>query len=794
MRAAKIPAVVPNKSGKMAGNKESFQKAMNQGHSAAWDQEWEKSADFYQAALDEFPNHPQAITSLGLALFELQNYTAALECYQKAAGLTPEDPMPQEKIARIYERLGRLNEAITTSLQAAEMHLKARSAEKAIDNWIRVLTFQPENIHVRTRLAAVYEKMGRRDEAVAEYISTASILQHSGDLTRAIKAVEYAQRIMPDNQEVRMALSMVRSNQRLPRPNRLHGGTGPVRMAQIREMEGEAEAPIESQPDPISEARQKAMVQLAGMLFDQAEENSAAQSQTRGRGISALARGIAEQVTEGNDQNRIILHLGQAIDSLFQGENQQAVVELEHALNLGLRQPAGYFMLCLLTKDIHTEKALKYAQQSVKHPDFTLASNLLIAQIYEKDGKWAEAATSYLQALALADSQVVETDQADDLLSQYDAIIDTQASVKDTEALKATAVAIASQLNRPDWRSSLSQTRQNLPPAPEGFPISPVAEMLLEARNSQVIEAVARVRQLAARGALRSASEEALYALQFAPVYLPLHVIIGDLLLQENRPEEAVKKYQIVADLYTVRGETTRAVRLLKRIAQIMPSDIRVRLRLIDMLSAQGKIDEALTEYTRLAELFYTMADLEKARQTYLDALKIAQKSKEPREWGVTLLLKAADIDVQRLNLRQALRIYEQVRTIQPDHTPTRAIIIGLNFRLGQDTAALKELDEAMTYLENASRRRLAIEFIIGLLVDYADRTDLRRRLADLYIRAGETAEAVTQLDTVADLLLAANKNLEAVNMMETIISLNPPNVQEYRAALESLRREMLRK
>src|SRR5512133_1971263 len=137
----------------MAGNKEAYQKAMNQGHSFAWDQEWEKAADCYGTALEEFPANPQALSSLGLALFELQDYPSALQCYQKAAALAPEDPVAQEKIARIYERMGRLNEAINASLMAAEMHLKAHAAEKAIENWLRVLSLQPDNVNLRTKLA-----------------------------------------------------------------------------------------------------------------------------------------------------------------------------------------------------------------------------------------------------------------------------------------------------------------------------------------------------------------------------------------------------------------------------------------------------------------------------------------------------------------------------------------------------------------------------------------------------------------------------------------------------------------
>jgi hypothetical protein len=43
----------------MPGNEEVFQKALNDGHSAAWDQMWDKAAVCYQRALDEFPDNPR---------------------------------------------------------------------------------------------------------------------------------------------------------------------------------------------------------------------------------------------------------------------------------------------------------------------------------------------------------------------------------------------------------------------------------------------------------------------------------------------------------------------------------------------------------------------------------------------------------------------------------------------------------------------------------------------------------------------------------------------------------------
>ena len=764
---------------------------MNQGHSAAWDQEWERAANFYSTALDELPDHPQALSSLGLALFELQDYQSALQCYQKAVRISPEDPVPQEKIARIYERMGRLNEAVAASLQAAEMHLKARSADKAIDNWTRVLSLQPENPGVRTKLAAVYERMGRKDQAAGEYIALASIYQRGGDLTRAFKLMEYALKMMPENQEVRLALSMLRGNQQLPKPARPAGGTGPVRMARVREMEGQVDA-SDTGMDAIGEARQNAMIQLAGMLFDQADEGSSA-APTRSRGLSALTKGLGIGEGEGSDRTRIILHLSQAIDSQTLGDDDQAVVELEHALNLGLRHPAAYFDLGLLVKDGNTDRALRYLQQSVRHPDYALASHLLNGQIYMKAEQWPEAAGAFVQALALGDAQLVSAEDAEELIGQYDAIVDSLPA-DDPAALQAICSAVSSHLLRGDWRSYLSKAREHLPPQPEGTPPAPVAEMVLETRSGQVVEAMATVRRLAASRQIRSALEEALYALQYAPTYLPLHVLIGELMLQDGKTGEAVHKFMVVSDLYQVRGEITRAVRMLRRVSQLMPADLSVRQRIVDLLVAQDKIEDALAEYESLADLYYRLAELDKARQTYLDALKIAQKSKNNRTWGVSFLLKVADIEMQRLNLRQALRFYEQIRTIEPENDQVRAQIINLNFRLAQEPAAIKEVDEFVSFLESANRRPAAIEFITDLLVDHSGRLDLRRRLADLYIRDGQISEAVTQLDAAADALLTSGKHYEAINLLETIVTLNPPNVQEYKTALEGLRRDMLRK
>jgi tetratricopeptide (TPR) repeat protein len=240
----------------MAGRDDIFQRAMNEGHSAAWDQDWKQAAVSYLKALEEFPENPKALGSLGLALFQQQKFDEALKAYIRNAQVTPEDPVPFEKVALIQERQGNIREAVQASFWAGELFLKNREIDKATENWLRVIQLNPEHLQARSRLALVHEKTGQIHQAVTEYLAVASLLQNMGNIEKATEILKHAQAQASGNSEVMRALEMVMSGQLLPRPTRPKGGTGPLRMAQVKQLESPREE-LEDSPDPISEARKK---------------------------------------------------------------------------------------------------------------------------------------------------------------------------------------------------------------------------------------------------------------------------------------------------------------------------------------------------------------------------------------------------------------------------------------------------------------------------------------------------------------------------------------------------------
>ena len=767
-----------------------FHQAMHEGHSAAWDQDWDQAAEHYRQALKIIPQHPKALTSLALALYELGQYQQSLIFYQQAAQASPDDPLPFEKVAELSEKLGNLDPVPAVSLRAADLYLKKRDPEKALENLTRITRVKPGYLPAHTRLALIYERMGRKDQAVMEYLALASLMQRAGDMEKSVQAVTRAIQIDPQSTEARRALKLLHDSKLLPRPSRAPVFPGQLENQEFRQLQKSRELkPVKDESmDPIEEARQSALAVLAGILFESPAETQEIQPHAR-RDIQSLVRGGAEVLfSKQADQTKIMLHVSQAIDLQTRGEVDQAAEELERATEAGLEHPAAFFDLGLLRAEgERLESAQRHLQQAVKHEGFVLGARLLLAQTLNKMDRVEEATIHYLEALKWADSSVVPQEQADELLQIYEPLIEAESQQTDLEAKHRLCTNIEDLLLRPDWREHLAQARQNLPGAADGGPPKPLGEILTQARSSQIVKSISIIHKLAREGHLRSAMEEAFYALQHAPTYLPLHVYVGDLLLQQDHLSAAMNKYSVVAQTYTARGETARAIEMLRRVIRLAPMDLKARGRLIDQLLAWGKMDEAIKQYIDLADVYYNLADLNQARESYTEALRLAQQGKIDSPLKIQILHQIADIDLQSLDWRRALRIYEQLRKLQPDDHKARSRLVELNFRLGQREQAIAELRDYVSYLQRDGRHDEAITFLEDLVEENPGQVPIQHYLAQVYIQLNRAEEAIRHLDSVGERLLKVGDRHGAAQVVETILTLDPPNKENYHRLLAKI-------
>lgn len=771
------------------GNEAIFRQSMNRGHSAAWEGRWEEAAEHYDRALTAHPDNSSALNSLALARLELGDLDEALELYHQAASLSPEDPLPLERMAQIYKQTGSNAEAVQYSMRAAELYLKIRDVDKAINNWTRVLQLDPEHLDAHSRLALVYEKLDRTNQAITEYITIASLFQHQGDMQQAESIANHALSLDSNNKEAQQAVDLLKSFQTLPRPVRSVGLVGDLQApSEKKKPSAKRGLPdFEEGPDPVEEARQVALQSLADMLFD-LRPGEGEESKESG-GLRSFARVVTGGLLARSfDEQKIAQHLNEVLQMQTQQKFKQAAEALRRTIEAGLDHPAAHFYLGLLqAEENRLESAQRSLQRAVKHADYALAARLLIADHLYQQGRLHDAAVQYLRALGLADSAVVPQEQAEGLRRQYEPLIEAASQGEDEADLEQLSRNIQQLLMRPSWRAAVTEARSQLPSPRDGSSPQPLADILTQANSGRLVDAMTHIARIAREGRLRAALEEVFTALSFAPNYLPLHITMGELLLMQGRSRRAIAKFSNVARLYSARGESDRALQMYQRIVSVSPLDVNARQHLIEQMSAHGEVNEAVKQSVELADVYYRQAMLDLALTTYDNALRLVKSTEADSSWNEKILQQMADIYLQRLDWRMALRVYEQLRTLNPDDEDVRLYLVQLNLRLGQESKATAELDSYLSHLTSNSREADAGNFLQTLVEENEDFILAGRRLAEFHQQAGDQDEAIKEWNKVGELLVARGDREGAKAAVRAIISMNPPDMARYQEFLRRL-------
>ncbi|MEN8172156.1 MAG: tetratricopeptide repeat protein [Chloroflexota bacterium] len=695
-----------------------------------------------------------------------------------------------EKIATLYDNLGQTNDASEYAARAGKNYFEEKNIDKAIENWSRAISYNSENTDAHARLAIVYERLGRKTQAAREYLHVASLMQHDGHQDKAFHAVKRALNILPDSKEALQSLNMLQAGTMLPKPARPKGGTGIL--GDLKEKPApKIEKPkeqVDSDLNPIDEAYRKALSSLARLFFEQSSSDAEHESDSE-RNLPAVVDGSTGPVfTKNADQESIMLHLGQTVELQTYGKNEEASDALMAAINAGLNAPSAHYSLgVLLVKNQRLESAVRYLQRVTAHSDYALGSYLLLGDISFQREKYKRAAVRYLEALRTADAMIVPAEQADELRELYDPLIEHQSRQQDDSENLKLSENVSELLVRPNWRQHLKNARHELGVHQNGDPPIPLAELLIESKSSDIVTAMSLVRRLAREGHLEAALDKILYTLEQAPTYLPLHIVLGDVLISKDCLSEAVQKFKVVAHAYSIRGEARRAVAMQKRIIELMPMDLDVRKQLVEHLLSFGQVDDAIKETIQRAEIHYSLAELNEARVAYSYALELAQQAENTNQWVVRILHRIANIDRQSLNWRESMDSYKRICGLAPNDENAYSNLIDLSFRLEEPDQALKYTDQFVIFSNKHKLPEDALSFMKKLALEQADQPMIFHRLAEQYQRMELIAETIQQLNKAAELLIEVGDKAGARNMIKQIAKQDPKNAREYQKLFEAL-------
>ncbi len=749
----------------MAGDRKAYDKAIRAGLDFAWEGKWHKAVEAYEKAIAEIADDPTVHGHLGLAYLELEQFEQALHAYSQASRLAPQDPTPLTRIAEIHERLGQRHAAADACFSVGGVYRRQRAWKEAIQAFQRATQTYPEHLVAHLSLAEIYSELNQPRQAATAYLNLAWALQRQGRLEEALDRCLQALDCDGGNEDARALAAALQSGKT---PEEIELGPPPP-------------SSLEEGVSPVAIARDRALEELAGIPFEEREEQPVADISD----FLAPARVREKPILSRPQIDALVT---QAIDCQTRGLVDEAIACYTRAIDAGVDRPAAHFNLGLLYQQrLRFEPAIGEFKKAVRHSRYELGSHFALGECYKALGQIDEALEHFVQALKIVDLGTVQREQADDLINLYDALADSYIAKGDPDKALTFANSLIEFLSSKGWEDKAREARQRLDSMSEEGVTMSLAEVLAAPSADAILTAMSLSQEYVRRGAYTAAIEVCYRAIQSAPAYLPLHLRLAEIYGQNGRIEDSVTKYQAVADVYLVREEIRQVIGVYKRILRLMPMEVVIRSRLIDLLISSGEIDQALDQYLALADAYYQMAQVGKSVEKYAEALRLVPRASDEQKWRVRLLRKMADIHLRRANWYEAVEFYRQLVLAAPEDERARLNLIDLYYKLGRTRQADRATAEMIEYqrLHGDNERLLALlQEAVRL---QPQQMALHGRLARAYIDADLREEAVAELDVLGELQLDAGLREQAMATVRLIISLKPRNVDAYRQLLAQL-------
>jgi pilus assembly protein FimV len=133
----------------------------------------------------------------------------AIAIYKKLTKIGSFNSENTTKLAELYGQQGLFNDARVHYMQVADHLLKSGDNSQAARIFQKILELDPENAHTQAKLADLYQKLGKKDEARNIYYSAAESLYARGSHDAAEEALTKVLAIDPGNTSALMLRGLI---------------------------------------------------------------------------------------------------------------------------------------------------------------------------------------------------------------------------------------------------------------------------------------------------------------------------------------------------------------------------------------------------------------------------------------------------------------------------------------------------------------------------------------------------------------------------------------------------------
>lgn len=140
--------------------------------------------------------------------------------------------------------------------------------------------------------------------------------------------------------------------------------------------------------------------------------------------------------------------------------------------------------------------------------------------------------------------------------------------------------------------------------------------------------------------------------LKLAPTQIEINERLGALYHKVGLDADALNQYYIVATYYDSKGKVKEAMEIRKKIVDVDPSNTTGRIRLAELMQAEGQTDQSIREYERAAEILSSRRDRD-------GLVEVFEKMLYYRPDNRDMLIKLCRIYFEKRDFKKVLRKIE---------------------------------------------------------------------------------------------------------------------------------------
>ena len=234
------------------------------------------------------------------------------------------------------------------------------------------------------------------------------------------------------------------------------------------------------------------------------------------------------------------------------------------------------------------------------------------------------------------------------------------------------------------------------------------------------------------------------------PSLLEANLNLGELYAKQGLAAEAKGMFKLAIDEYLKRGKVRDAGEVLKKMAELDPSDLNTRIQLAKLYSREGKQDKAAGEYVAIADELVKKGHRQEALQLLQEALKMGARS--PR-----LLAEVAQVHLVQKDFKAALPFLEEARKGAKDDRDVALRIAEAYLGVGRGPDAKGVLEQ--------------------LLRKDSNDQDARVLLGRVLLESGQLDEAFEYVRAAVDQLVERRQVDRAMALLQPIAQHDPPHL-----------------